>query len=290
MPASQFELATLRGIIVERFPALAGSSFSMLSAGWDSVAVDVDDRTIFKFPRHAHGEAALIREVAILNIVRAAVSMRVPSLELFREPQVFSRHDKIPGEHLLTADYALLDEAARRQLGAALGHFYAELHAVEPADARAAGALPVESWLPAEDILRLIRPVLPDALWPFVHSTMAAWDDLAPDPHGSVYGFFDGHGWNMAFDHQAGRLNGVYDFADSGIGPLHQDFIYSNLVSPDLTERIISEYEGKTARHIDRARVDLLTGSHRLWELAMEAHLPAHVDDLVGGIAAWAKR
>src|SRR5690606_2345867 len=98
--------------------------------------------------------------------------------------------------------------------------------------------------------------------------------DLDPDPYGTIYGFFDGHGWNMAFDHAAGRLNGVYDFADSGLGPLHQDFLYSNLISADLTARIITAYERETGRHIDRDRVDLLTGTHRLWELAMEAHLP----------------
>lgn len=244
----------------------------------------------FKFPRHPHGEAALIREVAILDIVRRAVSMRVPSLELFRAPRVFSRHDKIPGDHLLTAHYDLLDEAARQQLGEALGRFYAELHAIDPADTMAAGALPSEAWLPADDILRQVRPVLPEPLWPFAVATARAWADLPPDPHGIIYGFFDGHGWNMAFDHAAGRLNGVYDFADSGIGPLHQDFLYSNLISPDLTERIIIAYERHTGRPIDRDRVDLLTATHRLWELAAEAHLPAHVDDLVRTVDAWANR
>ena len=44
---------------------------------------------------------------------------------------------------------------------------------------------------------------------------------MPPDPLGTVYGFFDGHGWNMAFDHARGRLNGIFDFGDSGFGPLH---------------------------------------------------------------------
>ena len=54
-----------------------------------------------------------------------------------------------------------------------------------------------------------------------------------------ITGYFDGHGWNMAFDHEHGVLNGVYDFADGGIGPRHQEFCYANFVSPDLSERII---------------------------------------------------
>lgn len=290
MPASPFSLDALRAVIIEQFPEHAGGRFSLLAEGWDSVAVDIDDRLIFKFPRHQRGEAALRREVAILDVVAPAVSMPVPRLELFEHPQTFSRHTKIAGDHLVTAQYDKLDERSRQQLGEALGLFYAELHAVDDRAAIAAGALPAETWLDADAILRQIRPVLPEALQPFAQTTMERWANLPADPHGMTYGFFDGHGWNMAFDHAAGRLNGVYDFADSGIGPLHQEFIYSNLISADLTERIITAYEGHTGRTIDRERVDLLTATHRLWELAVEAHLPDHVDELVAGVSAWANR
>ncbi|QDZ09437.1 phosphotransferase family protein [Devosia ginsengisoli] len=290
MPASEFTLEGLRDIIVGRFPELADERCIMISEGWDSVAVDVGDRIIFKFPRHPHGEAALRREVAILGLVGAAVSMRVPVLGLFETPRIFSRHDKIPGEHLVTTQYDALDERSRQRLGEVMGQFYAELHRIELADATASGALPVETWLGAEEILRRIQPVLPQALRPFAETTMARWAELAPEPLGMTYGFFDGHGWNMAFDHAAGRLNGIYDFADSGIGPRHQEFIYSNLISADLTARIITAYEGHTGLSIDRDRVDLLTAVHRLWELAMEAHLPAHIDGLLAVLWAWAER
>ena len=289
MPASQFALDALRDIIVGHFPELAEARFVMLSEGWDSVAIDVDDRLIFKFPRHPRGEAALRREVAILGLVDAAVSMRVPSLELYETPQVFSRHRKIPGEHLLPADYDALDEAARQALGEALGRFYAELHTIAPSQAVAVGAEPVDVWLPADEILRLVRPVLPPALLPFAETAMAAWRDLEPDPHGDIYGFYDGHGWNLAFDHGTARLNGIYDFADSGIGPLHREFVYSSLISPDLTPRIIASYERHSGRAIDRQRVEVLTATHWLWELAAEAHLP-HVDDMVAHIVFWHSR
>src|SRR5690606_31336716 len=131
MPASPFELSALRGVITARFPALENASFRLLSEGWDSVAVDVDDRIIFKFPRHERGEAALRREVNILGLVGAKVDIRVPSLALFETPLVFSRHDKIAGNHLVTLQYEALDDAARRALGAAMGHFYAQLHDID---------------------------------------------------------------------------------------------------------------------------------------------------------------
>ena len=290
MPASQFDPAELEAIITGRFPELSEGPFRILAEGWDSVAVDVDDRLIFKFPRHPNGEAALRREVRILDLVGSTVSMRVPLLTLFEEPRPFSGHIKIPGNFLLTDHYAALGDAQRYRLGEELGLFYAELHSITPSAAMDAGAAPIYAWLDSDEILRRIWPVLPEEFRTFAETTMKGWAALPPDPLGMIYGYFDGHGWNMAFDHAAGALNGIYDFADSGIGPLHQEFISSNLISTDLTERIITAYERQTSRNIDRERVELLTGTYRLWELAMEAHLPDHVPGLIGGITAWANR
>ena len=99
---------------------------------------------------------------------------------------------------------------------------------------------------------------------------------LPPDPFGTIYGHFDGHGWNMAFDHATGTLNGIYDFADSGFGDLSQEFIYSDLIAPDLTDRIVARYAHHSGRHIDPERVHLLATVHRLTELAEAIGDPQH--------------
>jgi hypothetical protein len=72
----------------------------------------------------------------------------------------------------------------------------------------------------------------------------------------------------LAFDPKTQSLNGVYDFADSGFGRLHQEFIYSNMISADLTARIIGRYETLTGRSLNRERVTLLFEVLRLSELA----------------------
>ena len=50
------DLDALRSILTDAFPELSGSEFIIHTAGWDCVAVDVDDRLIFKFPRHELAE------------------------------------------------------------------------------------------------------------------------------------------------------------------------------------------------------------------------------------------
>jgi Ser/Thr protein kinase RdoA (MazF antagonist) len=214
--------------------------------------------------------------------------MPVPDLTLHPDPPLFSRHVKLAGEHLLTCHYELLQDGPRQRLAADMALFYAELHSLAARDMEAAGARPIEPWLPPEDILRRAWPALAAGLRRYAKRTVSTWQNLPPDPHGTTYGFFDGHGWNMAFDHARSQLNGIYDFADSGFGSLHQEFIYTNLIAADLTARIVAAYEALTGRALDRERIALLTGVHRLSELAELADDPDHVATMVQAVADWA--
>lgn len=284
------ELAPFRTAIVALHPDLANAAFRLLPGGWHSRAVVVDERRVFKFPQGEAAERALRREASILAAIRPHLAMRVPDLRLHEGAPLFSEHAIIPGDHLETARYETLPEPARGALGETLARFYAQLHALPRPLMEAAGARPVERWLDADAIAARALPLLPEDLLGFANETLSGWRALPPDPHGETYGFFDGHGWNMAFDHAAGRLNGIYDFADSGFGPLHQDFIYTNFISPDLTARIADGYERLTGRTLDRGRIHLLTGVHRLWELAALAEAPEHHATMIASVAAWAAR
>jgi hypothetical protein len=281
-------LQNLRATIIDAFPEHTSANFSLLTAGWDSFAVDVNDRLIFKFPRHAAAETRLKTEARLLAVVRPAVTMRVPDLALHPGPPLFSLHAKLPGEHLLAEHYERLPIEARQRLAADMAVFYAELHRLDPRRLEAAGAGPIGLWLPPDEILRLAWPLLPLELQNYAERTIAAWERMAGDPHGTTYGFFDGHGWNMAFDHAAGRLNGIYDFGDSGFGPLHHEFIHINWISPDLAERVIAEYETLTGRELDRERIKLITGVLRLSELGGFANDTARVAKAVRTVAEWA--
>lgn len=294
MVMAEIDVSSLKAAILAQFPELAPARFTWATTGWDSVAADVDDRLIFKFPRHAVAERALRREASLLAIVRPAVTLTVPALTLVPGPPLFSRHAKIPGDHLVTTQYVQLPDGARDRLAADLGRFYAELHVLDVATMTAAGATPVEAWLEPEEILRRVHPLLSTPLRAYASRTIERWQALGADPYGIVYGFFDGHGWNMAFDHSQQLLRGIYDFSDSGFGPLHREFVPPSFISPDLTARIVTAYEAAAGRVLDRERIDVLTGVHRLWELAetdpaspLEATRPA---PLLRNLESWVNR
>lgn len=283
------DIALYRDVIIRVFPELAGASFRPLTMGFHSLALDADDRLIFKFPKGPEAECALRREARILAAVRPHLSMPVPDLELIEAPMLFSRHTKIKGEHLLREHYEKLPSARREKLAEELALFYAELHALDPHAMRAAGATEILPWRPVAEIRAKSLPLVPAELRTLCERTIDDYEALPPDPLGTTYGFFDGHGWNMAFDHERQRLNGVYDFADSGFGPLHQDFVYSSLIAPELTRMIVDRYKHMTGRPIDAGRIDLLIGMHRLSDLAELADDPHYVAMLRDHLTWWAK-
>src|SRR5258707_15752510 len=95
--ASPLDPENLRAVIVKVFPDLAAGAFTPQTRGWDSVAIDVDDRLIFKFPRHEAARGRLVREAALLAIIHPAGTLPTPNMTLHEGPPQFSRHDRLQG-------------------------------------------------------------------------------------------------------------------------------------------------------------------------------------------------
>jgi aminoglycoside phosphotransferase (APT) family kinase protein len=246
-------------------PDLASAPKTLHTRGWDSDAVEAGG-TIFKFPKRPEAIPRLRREARLLALVRPRVPIAVPDMRLHETPRLFSEHAMIAGTILEAHDYEALEPAQQDALADALAAFYAALHAIPVADAVAAGVEAKPEWPAAVAALPVLARRLPAALRGFATRTFAAYEALPDEP--PVLGYFDGHGWNMAFDRGRGVLNGLYDFADAGIGPRTRDFTYSNLTSGDLTGRLIIAYERRTGRGVDRRAVLVRTAVHLLSEVA----------------------
>ena len=143
---------------------LPGAEVVALASGWDSDAFAVDGRIVVKLPKHAAARARLRREAALLALVRPSVTLPVPDLHLVEGTEMFSWHEMLPGEHLSPDQYARLPEVARDRLGRDLGRFLAQLHRIGVQKAEAAGAVVLDPWRAASQVLALAGPVLPAAL------------------------------------------------------------------------------------------------------------------------------
>jgi len=287
LPAA--EIARYRALVIGTLPQFAGGIFASIADGWDSVALECDG-FIFKFARHPAARARLRREVALLQFLKPRITMPLPQMVLHEGPEPFSQHLKLPGSSLESDDYGMLDEGRRNALATRMAQLYAELHALSLSRMQQVGALGVDPWMSPDEILAGAAPKLPRGHKGFLDRTVSAYRRLTIAGPELVFGYFDGHGWNMAFDHQTGLLNGVFDFADAGFGSRHRDLSYSNWISADLTLRIIDRYEELARFKVNRELVMLYTSALRLAELAKgfldeERHV-ANVVNWVGELKA----
>jgi aminoglycoside phosphotransferase (APT) family kinase protein len=279
-----------REAILAAFPELAEARFTELADGWESLAIDVDDALIFRFPRFERGHAQLAQEARLLEVMAPGVTLALPRTRFHHGPPAFAWHRKLPGGTLLPPHYAALPEQARDRLAEDLSRFTAELHALPADRLRQAGATAMWEWPAPESILRDTWPRLPAGLRAAAARIVAGCAALPPDPGGTVFGHFDTHGWNLAFDHAACRLHGVFDFAGSGFGALHRDFLAQSFIAPDLTRRILPRYERMTGCCLDHCRIDLLTGLQRLMELGEATEAQIARFGLLENVRDWADR
>lgn len=263
-PRPSLDIDVLRDRIAAVAPELADAPFAVHGGGWDSVAIEVAERWIFKFPRTPDLIASARREYTILNLIRPRASLPVPDLVLHEDSAgLFSQHEKIPGRALLPQEYPALAYEQRLALAAKLALFHADLHAIPLAEAKAAGA-PQVGPLRALDDMRAALHTNPRVS--HLAETVDRYAALPPDT--MIFGQFDGHGWNMAFDHQRGVLNGLYDFGDAGIGPRHEDLGYSAWVHPQLCRMVVLRYTAITGLPADGEAAVLHNWAIRLSEYA----------------------
>ncbi len=78
----------------------------------------------------------------------------------------------------------------------------------------------------------------------------------------------------MAWDHSAGRLNGIYDFGDARIAGAHLELVAVSLVGADLAAGVAAAYGRRTGHVVDLNRMAVLAAAWRLRELAEEADDP----------------
>lgn len=264
------DLAHYRALVVSTLPQFAGGTFSALGSGAERLVLECDG-WIFRFGLTEAAQQRLRHEAAMLGFLKPRITMSLPQMQLHDGIEPFTQHLRLPGETLERAQYEVLDEGRRNALAMRVAQFYAELHALPLSRLQQVGAAGVEPWMSPEEILAEAQPKLPKKLHPFLKRTVKAYRKLTIAGAELVFGHFDIHGGNMAFDHQTGMLNGMFDFAAAGFGARHRDLATTSRTSADLTRRVLDRYEELARFKVDRELVVLYTSARRLADLASQS-------------------
>ncbi|UOM36122.1 phosphotransferase family protein [Acuticoccus sp. I52.16.1] len=272
------ELAAARDAIRAVRPDLGAAEAVVHPAGWDCLAVEMGG-ALFKFPRTEAAATRLRGEPARLDLARAGLARRhvampcVPQMRLHTAPRLFSEHAMLRGAMVDPAAYHAMGPAARERLADDVAAVYVALHEVDTAQAQAAGVGRLPPWPPAAQLFDAAARVLDPPLLARVAATMGRVAVSHPDA--LVFGHFDTHGWNMAYDAEAGRLTGLFDFGDAGLGARHTDLSYPSFVSPELTARVVRRYEARGGRPVDLPHVLDLHTVLRVIEIVDAGDRPA---------------
>jgi aminoglycoside phosphotransferase (APT) family kinase protein/8-oxo-dGTP pyrophosphatase MutT (NUDIX family) len=246
--------------------------------GWDSQATIVEGRWLDRTPRRPEVADRLRAETRLLPEIAPLLPLAVPVPVLLDDEPVRVRHVLVPGQPAEPARLTAAD-------GECVGRFLKSLHAVDPdaataAGARDAAALRRELERDLADFAERVVPLLPADRRPDAQTLLAAV--VSDGPTCLIHG-------DLGPEHlftTAGRICGVIDWTDAGIGDPATDLAWAlNGTTEQFAGALAAAY-GVDAELVARARL-----RHRLgpwWEVTAGLDFlgPAAVESGLAGVLA----
>lgn len=247
-------LQQLSGIVV------APEAIDLRFRDWRWVAI-LPESIVFATDRPEHA-ARLGRESRLLQLLGPRVPFQVPRIHAFDPDFGLELRGMVPGAQLGGdgRERRFADRPQGERLAEELGRALAQLHqAVSLAEASALGfstSQPI--LLPSAILASRLEGRIPD---PEVKKTFDAlierYRAVEVDPTDLVLVHGDVWGGNLAVDLQTGALNGLFDFADTGLADRHIDLMYIHSFGAEFTERLFRAYEAKTGAKLSWQRTAL---------------------------------
>jgi aminoglycoside 2''-phosphotransferase len=221
------DLAPLRRAVQEALPDLPLRTVEPLLEGWDNLVLDVNGEWILRFARRPETLAQWRRELALLPELATDFPVALPRYEILawdRLEHPFVGYRKIPGAPLRAGDLAAAGSATlARDLAAIL----AALDRFPVARAAALLGIPdptPAAWRAEYQALRgrIERVVLPHLGPEPAAATRALLDAFLESAANFAFEpclvHRDLFGGNLLWDRGSGRVTGVLDWGDAGVG------------------------------------------------------------------------
>jgi len=226
--------ARLAARVRATFPELAFSRAVLNERGEDHYALMLDERYVFRFPRHGAHPTGLKLELAVLRALTGRCALPMPDYRYVSPAGDFAGYAMIDGVELTPGRFAALSRAAQETVLDQVAGFLSAIHGLAMEDVAAClGAAP-EPWpnagtpadAAAEGRARRLAPIaraMPD-LAPLVDDFYARLALRPPVAQRLTHS-------DVTLDHlllapSGDRLAGVIDFGDVELGDPAYDFAY----------------------------------------------------------------
>jgi aminoglycoside phosphotransferase (APT) family kinase protein len=239
----------------------AARSLQKCPSGANSITFEIDGRFIARFPKNQDVLDKLTRETRVLDFLHGKTSLAIPRVTYFEGEYPFSLHTKILGGFLREEDYSSLTEGDKNIFAEQIAEFLSQLHGIPLAEV-APLALPVWNRFDAFPGSDVILDVLAQdtALTPeekdFLRAFCVRYFSAPAEASDVVFGHCDIMPKNLAYDYRRRRINGIYDFGDSGLVRYAFEFNQMALDWPfDAMRRVAVLYDALTGRQTGMARI-----------------------------------
>jgi len=208
------------------FPRLAFTRVRR-AGGEDHVALILDEKWIFRFPRTKTYERTLHTELELLSSLKKhRLPFKIPSYRWIERHKKFGGYAMIHGRKMTRTAVVRLDTAHTRTVAKQLAHFLTVLHTL-PAQGGSGSARTVRSYAERYFDTRraVIRTSISSALLArldfFFRHTYA--QKITPVPR-KTWTHRDVRDDHILFDQKKQRIAGIIDFGDADIGDPAFDF------------------------------------------------------------------
>jgi len=225
--------------------AFPGRSVAFEGEGQLSTAWRVDDELVVRVPKHPFGVERLQFEVRLLASIGARLEgiAAVPRIVDARLDlpvgRAYVAHRRIPGTLLHVQDIASLPRAGVDRIGAQVGRFLRELHAIDVADLPEVPVRTAQQFAAdlAAEVDSLLRPrVRPDQL-DELETTLR---HLARLPSAPMVLAHTDIGGNIVVDHDDGV--GIIDFGSCFVTHPAFDVASLSVLGPEVVQAAAAEY------------------------------------------------
>jgi aminoglycoside 2''-phosphotransferase len=188
--------------------------------GLGNDVVIVNGRLVFRFAKTERGRAALAGELEVLRAIRSRVALPIPNPVYTGDGSM--AYELVPGEQLSYAVLRKLPDSVVETIAVQLGEFLRALHGTPTS-----GTLPATLALAGRVEWEELRRDTETLIYPLFLPHQRAWakklfDRVLGDPlqledaprlvHGDLWPE------HVLFDRVAGRLSGIIDFGQAGLG------------------------------------------------------------------------
>jgi aminoglycoside 2''-phosphotransferase len=226
--------AALAARVREAFPGLEFSRAEINERGEDHQVLVLDDRYVFRFPRHPEHPTGLAFERAVLRALEGRCAVPTPDYRFVSPDGEVAGYEMIAGVELTPERFAGLGRAAQERVLGQTAAFLTAMHSLTQADVVAALGHDMPSWpreetpagLVADGRRRRLPPIAAamPTLAAEAEAFYARFETMAEGPVRLIHGdMTDDH---MLLAPEADWLAGVIDFGDAEIGDAAYDFAY----------------------------------------------------------------